>query len=73
MKVTFKWLSNEAFSSVPKQVHVQIDGQYYRIFGEGDERWIRKIISSEKQPKLTGKKLIAEILNAVDSVPYTNE
>jgi len=58
---------NEAFLSVPKQVHAFIDDRFYRIFGEGDKREVRIWVSATKQPKVTGKKRVAEILKAVDS------
>ena len=58
---------HKAFGTVPQQVHSFIDGDFYRIFGEGDKREIRHCISATKQPKITGKKRIAEILNAIDS------
>jgi len=69
MNIERVYLCNEAFGTVKKQVHAWIDGQFYRIFGEGDKREIRKVISATKQPKLTGKKLINKILAAVDSKP----
>ena len=67
MKVESISLMNEAFGTVVKCVNAKIDGKYYRVFGEGEKRFVHEVITMRKQPKVTGKKRIAEILNAVDS------
>lgn len=67
MKIESIVLVQEAFRSLPKQIHTTIDGQFYRIFGEGENREIRRFETNQRQPKVTSKKRIAEILNLVDA------
>lgn len=68
MKVNYYWLF-EAFTGVDQQVHVYFDGDehLYRVFGKGENRYIRRVDSSFKQPKVTGKKRLSEMFAAIDA------
>jgi len=66
MKCTWFYFINDNFLSVRRQIHVIIDGQFYRIFGTED-REIRRVESATKQPKIQNKKIINQLLEAVDN------
>lgn len=74
VKQVFKWqpFIKDGKVIIPRQEHIILEGfpenrEFYRVFGEGSERYARQVISSSKQPKVTSKKKLKLILDLLDN------